>query len=109
MDFRAYSVSQAQSLGGGPTCNMGRRRFLALWLAVGCAIIKSTVAGAQEATPGMKRRQDRRDDRGERLQKRDDQWVQRRDDPIGVRGPQRREDRREVRNDRRKDRRERVL
>ena len=56
----------------------------------------------------MKRRQDRRDDRGERVQQRDDKWVQRRDDPIGVRGPQRRKDRRELRNDRRVDRRERV-
>ncbi len=57
----------------------------------------------------MKRRQDRRDDRGERLQQRDDKWVERRDDPIGVRGPERRKDRRDLRNDRRKDRRERVL
>lgn len=63
---------------------------------------------AQDGTPGMKHRQDRRDDRGGRLQQRDDQFVERRDDPIGVRGPQRREDRRVVRDDRQGDRRERV-
>jgi hypothetical protein len=63
---------------------------------------------AQDGTPGMRRRQARRDDRGDRLQQRDDQWVERRADPIGVRGPQRREDRRELRDDRRTDRRERV-
>jgi hypothetical protein len=63
---------------------------------------------SQDATPGMKRRQDRRDDRGERLQQRDEKFVERRGDPIGVRGPQRREDRRGLRTDRRTDRRERL-
>ena len=37
-----------------------------------------------------------------------DKVVARRDDPIGVRGPQRREDRRDTRTDRRTDRRERL-
>ena len=89
--------------------NLTRRRFLVLWLGIGSAIVGPTFAPAQEGTAGMKRRQDRRDDRNERLQKRDEKWVQRRDDPIGVRGPERREDRRVLRNDRRNDRRERVL
>jgi hypothetical protein len=34
--------------------------------------------------------------------------VERSDDPIGIRGPQRREDRGELRGDRRNDRRERI-
>lgn len=75
---------------------------------MGGAIAGPALARAQDGTPGMKHRQDRRDDRGDRLQKRDDKFVERRDDPIGVRGPQRREDHRELRNDRRVDRRERV-
>ena len=59
-------------------------------------------------TPGMLRRQDRRDDRGNRVQQRDEKMVKRRDDPMGIRGPQRREDRRDIRTDRKTDRRERV-
>ncbi|HWN93867.1 MAG TPA: hypothetical protein VNT99_02435 [Methylomirabilota bacterium] len=59
-------------------------------------------------TPGMDRRYDRQDDRTKRVQKRDDKMVERRDDPIGVRGPQRRADHREVRTDRKVDRRERL-
>ena len=58
--------------------------------------------------PGMERRQDKQGDRTQRVQKRDDKMVERRDDPIGVRGPQRREDHREVRTDRKTDRRERL-
>ena len=84
------------------------RRFLKLIPAVAGAIAGAAFARAQDATPGMKRRLDRRDDRGDRLQTRDDKFVERRDDPIGVRGPQRREDHRELRDDRRVDRRERV-
>ncbi len=88
--------------------NTSRRRFLRRILTLAGAIAGPALARAQDSTPGMKRRQDRRDDRGDRLQKRDDKFVERRDDPIGVRGPQRREDRRVVRDDRRVDRRERV-
>lgn len=88
--------------------NTSRRRFLGLVLTLAGAIAGPALARAQDATPGMKRRQDRRDDRGGRLQKRDDKFVERRDDPIGIRGPQRREDHRELRNDRKVDRRERL-
>jgi hypothetical protein len=42
------------------------------------------------------------------MQERDDKMEERRDDPIGVRGPERREDRRDLREDRRDDRRERI-
>jgi len=59
-------------------------------------------------TPGMERRQDRRGDRTDRMEQRGDMMVERSDDPIGIRGPQRREDRRELRGDRRNDRRERI-
>ncbi len=89
--------------------NTSRRRFLNLILTVAGALAGPLLARGEEGTPGMKRRQDRRDDRGDRVQKRDDKFVERRDDPIGVRGPQRREDRRGLRNDRKADRRERVL
>jgi hypothetical protein len=86
-----------------------RRRLLAHWLALAASIAGSMIALAQDSsTPGMKRRQDRRDDRVDRVQQRDDKAVQRRTDPIGVRGPQRREDHRDLRTDRRTDRRERV-
>lgn len=85
-----------------------RRRFAKLVLTLVGTVAGPTFACAQDGTPGMTRRQDRRDDRGDHLQKRDDKFVERRDDPIGVRGPQRREDHRELRNDRRVDRRERV-
>ena len=85
--------------------NVQRRRFLAQCLTFAAAIIGPTLGFSQDGTRGMKRRQGRRDDRGDRIQKRDDKFVERRDDPIGVRGPQRREDRRDVKADRR----ERVL
>jgi len=88
--------------------NATRRSFLLRCLAIGAAVTSPILVLAQEGTPGMKRRQRRRDDRTDRLQKRDEKQVARRDDPIGVRGPQRREDRRELRTDRRTDRRERV-
>jgi hypothetical protein len=82
------------------------RQLLVSHLAIASAIVVPSVALSQ--TPGMERRGDRQDDRTKRLQKRDDNMVERRDDPIGVRGPQRREDRRDVRTDRKTDRRERL-
>ncbi len=83
-----------------------RRRFLAQILTMTGAIIAPLLGFSQ--TTGIKRRQDRRDDRTGRVQQRDDKLVKRRDDPIGIRGPQRRKDRRDVRTYRRTDRRERV-
>ncbi len=83
-----------------------RRSFLGRFLTV-AGIIAGPILGFAQ-TEGMKRRQTRRDDRGKRIQERDDKRQARREDPIGVRGPQRREDRRDTRNDRRTDRRERI-
>jgi hypothetical protein len=83
-----------------------RRRFLAQLLTIAGAIIGPLLGFSQ--TAGTKRRQDRRDDRGDRVQQRDKKMVERRDDPIGIRGPERREDHRELRTDRKTDRRERV-
>jgi len=83
-----------------------RRRFLAQLLIITGAIVVPLLGFSQ--TPGMDRRYDRQDDRTKRVQKRDDKMVERRDDPIGIRGPQRREDHREVRTDRKTDRRERL-
>lgn len=83
------------------------RRHILTLLLIMVGILAVPIAGFSQ-TAGMKRRQDRRDDRTERTQERETKAVERRDDPIGVRGPQRREDRREIRTDRRKDRRERV-
>ena len=82
------------------------RRFLAHLLIITGVIVVPLLGFSQ--TPGMERRQDRQGDRTQRVQKRDDKMVERRDDPIGVRGPQRREDHREVRTDRKTDRRERL-
>ena len=82
-----------------------QRRF-ACYLII-TAVIASPLLGFSQ-TPGMKHRQDRRDDRTDRVQKRDDKMVERRDDPIGVRGPQRRKDHRDLRTDRKSDRRERL-
>jgi hypothetical protein len=89
--------------------NVSRRGFLRHWIGLGLVVLGPALVSAEEGTRGMKRRHDRRDDRGERVQKRDDNFKERRDDPIGVRGPERRNDRRDVKDDRRKDRRERVL
>ena len=86
--------------------NTTRRRFLLQLLTVAGAIAVPILGFCQ--TPGMKRRQDRRDDATDRMQERDDKMEERRDDPIGVRGPERREDRRDLREDRRDDRRERI-
>jgi hypothetical protein len=85
-----------------------RRQFLAHWLTVVGAIAAPGLALAQDTTPGMGRRQDRRDDRTDRLQQRNDKFVARRGDPIGIRGPERRTDHRDLRTDRRTDRRERI-
>ena len=82
-------------------CQMAMVLFLCVSLAV-------PILGFCQ-TPGMERRQDRRDDRTDRMQQRDDNMEERSDDPIGVRGPERREDRRDLRNDRRNDRRERIF
>ena len=82
------------------------RRFLLCLLTV-MSVIASPLAGFSQ-TPGMKHRQDRRDDRTDRVQQRDDKMVERRNDPIGVRGPQRRQDHRDLRTDRKTDRRERL-
>ena len=82
-------------------------KSLVTYLLIITAVI-ATALPAFSQTPGMKHRQDRRDDRTDRVQQRDDKHVERRDDPIGVRGPQRREDRRDVRTDRKTDRRERL-
>jgi len=83
-----------------------RRRFLIEILAVAGLVGLSSAALAQ--TPGMSRRMDRRVDRGDRAGQRAENMVERSDDPLGVRGVNRREDRREVRQDRRSDRYDRV-
>jgi len=90
------------------TSHTTRRGFVLLSIAMIGTLAARLIALGQDATPGMQRRQDRRDDRGSRLQQRDDKAVARRDDPIGIRGPQRRTDRRDLRTDRRTDRRERI-
>ena len=86
--------------------NTTRRRFLLQFLTVVGAIAVPILGFCQ--TPGMERRQDRRDDRTDRMQQRDDKMEERRDDPVGIRGPERREDRHDLREDRRDDRRERI-
>ena len=83
-----------------------RRQFLIEILAVAGLVGLSSAALAQ--TPGMSRRMDRRVDRGDRAGQRAENMVERSDDPLGVRGVNRREDRREVRQDRRSDRYDRV-
>jgi hypothetical protein len=83
-----------------------RHRWL-LYLLIFTGVVVFPLLGFSQ-TAGMDRRFDRQDDRTRRVQKRDDKMVERRDDPIGVRGPQRRADQREVRTDRKVDRRERL-
>ena len=83
-----------------------RRRFLVQVLTVAGAIAAPILGFCQ--SPGMERRQDRREDRTDRMEERGDKMVERSDDPIGIRGPQRREDRRTLREDRRNDRGERI-
>ena len=86
---------------------MTRRCFWAQLLTVVGFLAGPALALSQ--TSGMKRRQDRRQDAGERVQQRGENMAERQDDPLGVRGVERRQDRREIRGDRRSDRRERVF
>lgn len=85
---------------------MTRRCFLAQLLTVAGFLAGPALALSQ--TRGMMRREDRRQDAGERMEQRGENVAQRQDDPLGMRGVERREDRREIRGDRRSDRRERV-
>ncbi|MHC1741568.1 MAG: hypothetical protein AB9873_00890 [Syntrophobacteraceae bacterium] len=84
-----------------------RRGFLIQVLSLAGLLGFSSAALAQ--TPGMSRRMDRRTDRGERMNQRGENMAERSDDPLGVRGVNRREDRREVRHDRQADRYDRVF
>ena len=84
-----------------------RRRFLIQILALAGLVGLPSAALAQ--TPGMSRRMDRRVDRVDRVNQRGENMVERSDDPLGVRGVNRREDRREVRQDRQSDRYDRVF
>ena len=86
--------------------SMTRRFFLAQLLTVAGFLAAPALALAQ--TRGMMRREDRRQDAGERMEQRGENMAQRQDDPLGMRGVERREGRREIRGDRRSDRRERV-
>jgi hypothetical protein len=84
-----------------------RRGFLIQILSLAGIVGLSSSALAQ--TPGMSRRMDRRVDRTDRMNQRGENMVERSDDPLGVRGVNRREDRREVRQDRQSDRYDRVF
>ena len=84
-----------------------RRRFLIEILAVAGLVGLTSAALAQ--TPGMSRRMDRRVDRTDRVNQRGEDMVERSDDPLGVRGVNRRQDRRDVRQDRQSDRYDRVF
>lgn len=86
--------------------NTTRRRFLAQVLIVAGAITVPSFGFGQ--TRRMERREDRREDGADRMQQRADQMAERSDDPVGIRGAERREDRGDLRQDRRGDRRERV-
>ena len=66
-------------------------------------------SAALAQTPGMSRRMDRRVDRADRVDQRAENMVERSDDPLGVRGVNRRQDRRDVRQDRQSDRYDRVF
>ena len=88
------------------TC-ITRRRFLIEILALAGMVGLPSAALAQ--TPGMSRRMDRRVDRVDRMDQRAENVVERSDDPLGVRGVNRREDRRDLRQDRRSDRYDRVF
>lgn len=84
-----------------------RRGFLIQILSLAGMVGLSSAASAQ--TPGMSRRMDRRVDRTDRMNQRGENMAERSDDPLGVRGVNRREDRREVRQDRQSDRYDRVF
>ena len=83
-----------------------RRRFWIQLLMVAGFLAAPALALSQ--TRGMMRRQDRSEDAWERMGQRGENMAERQDDPLGVRGGERRQDRRELRGDRRSDRRERV-
>jgi hypothetical protein len=86
--------------------SISRRRFLIQITALaGLAALPSAVLAQ---TAGMARRTERRVDAADRAGQRADNMAERADDPLGVRGVERREDRRNVRQDRRYDRRDRV-
>lgn len=84
-----------------------RRRFLIQMATLAGVVALPSVALAQ--TPGMSRRMDRRGDRVDRMDQRGENMVERSDDPLGIRGVNRREDRRDVRQDRQYDRYDRVF
>jgi len=86
--------------------NTTRRRYMAQILIL-AGVLSVPIFGFCQ-TRGMDRRQDRREDGADRMEKRADQAGERSDDPIGIRGPERRQDHREIRQDRRGDRHERV-
>jgi hypothetical protein len=83
-----------------------RRRFWVQFFAALGLLTGPAVAVSQ--TPGMMRRGDRRQDAEERVEKRGENMAESQDDPLGVRGGERRQDRKEIRGNRRSDRRERV-
>jgi hypothetical protein len=68
---------------------ISRRRALKLVAALGFAVPALTISGAEAQTPGMQRREDRREGRSQRREDRRDRRDDRRDDRS-----QRREDRR---------------
>ncbi len=84
-----------------------RRQFLLRMLTL--AGLTAIPSAALAQTRGMSRRMDRRVDRGERVNQRGEDMVERSDDPLGVRGVNRRQDRREIRQDRQYDRYDRVF
>ena len=84
-----------------------RRQFLVQMVTLAGVVGLPSAALAQ--TPGMSRRMDRREDRTDRVNERGEDMVERSDDPLGVRGVNRRQDRRDVRQDRRSDRHDRVF
>jgi hypothetical protein len=99
-------VTSREGTQGAISRNSTPQWFLSLLLAL-IFTVAVPISGFCQ-TRGMEQRQDRRADRGERMQQRGDMMVERSDDPIGIRGPQRREDRGTLRQDRREDRRERI-
>jgi hypothetical protein len=84
-----------------------RRRFLLQMATLAGLVGLPLTALAQ--THGMSRRMDRRGDRVDRMDQRGENMVERSDDPLGIRGVNRRDDRRDVRQDRQYDRYDRVF
>jgi hypothetical protein len=83
-----------------------RRGFLLQILTLVGMVALPPAALAQ--TRGMERRMDRRVDGVDRMDQRAENMVERSDDPLGVRGVNRREDRRDIRQDRHGDRYDRI-